>query len=181
MEKESKKEETEIEESSKSNPLETVNTKVPEVEIHLFRQGKGPIDIFKSSLGGWEQDQLEVSDILEKYGLKSLFAFNPKSGRGVSIRFSSRNGRSLLPYKDGSVIFLDGEPKDSLIKPVSKIAIGIALMTFLIAFLFKDPPDWIKRFDIMGGTFPPWALACAVIVFTRLRKRTRDILKRYGW
>lgn len=92
------------------NP-KTVSTKAPHVEIHLFRQGKGPIDVFKTDLAGWEQDQLEVRDILEKYGFKSLFAFNPGSGRGVPIRFHPRNGRSLLPYKDGSVVYVDGEPK----------------------------------------------------------------------
>ena len=86
----------------------TVRTLVPEVEIHLFRRGKGPIDVFKSSLGGWDQDQLEVRNILDKYDFKSIFAFNPASGRGVPIRFQ-RNGRSILPYKDGSVIFVDGE------------------------------------------------------------------------
>lgn len=89
----------------------TVQTKVPEVEIHLFRRGKGPIDVFKTNLGGWEQDQLEVRDILDKYGFKSIYAFNPGTGRGISIRFNSRNGRSMLPYKNGSVICIDGEPK----------------------------------------------------------------------
>ncbi|KAI3762045.1 hypothetical protein L1987_52468 [Smallanthus sonchifolius] len=89
----------------------SVRTKVPEVEVHLFRCGEGPIDTFKSSLGGWDQDQLEVRDILDKYGFKSVYAFNTQSGRGVPIRFNPKNGRSILPYKDGSVIFIDGEPK----------------------------------------------------------------------
>lgn len=89
----------------------SVRTKVPEVEVHLYRQGTGPIDVFKSALGGWEQDQIEIGGILDKYGFKSVFAFNPESGRGVPIRFHPRNGRSLLPYADGSVIFIDGEPK----------------------------------------------------------------------
>lgn len=100
-------------ESSPSNPKptpKTVRTKVPEVEIHLYRQGKGPINVFKSTLGGWDQDQLEVREILEKYGFKSIFAFNPASGRGAPIRFG-RNGRSILGYRDGSVIHVDGEPK----------------------------------------------------------------------
>ena len=118
MEKE-KSEVGEIEETTVSTDSEiaptpspkSVRTKVPEVEVHLFRQGKGPIDVFKSSLGGWDQDRLEVRNILDKYGFKSLFAFNPGSGRGVRIRFHPRNGRSLLPYKDGSVIYVDGEPK----------------------------------------------------------------------
>lgn len=97
--------------TDQSRSSRTVKTKVPQVEIHLFRQGKGPIDVFKSSLGGYDQDQLEVRDILDKYGFKSIFAFNPGSGRGVAIRFNSRNGRSVLTYRDGSVIYIDGEPK----------------------------------------------------------------------
>lgn len=88
----------------------TETTKVPEVEIHLYRCGKGPIDVFKSNLGGYEQDQLEVRSILEKYGLKSIFAFNVETGRSVPIRFH-RNGRSVLPYRDGAVIYIDGEPQ----------------------------------------------------------------------
>ncbi|KAK6938227.1 hypothetical protein RJ641_031735 [Dillenia turbinata] len=101
---------SEIEETSKPTK-KYVTTKVPEVEIHLFRQGKGPIDVFKSSLGGWDQDLLEVRDILDKYGFKSIFAFNPESGRSVPICFNPKNGRSILPYEDGAVIFIDGEPK----------------------------------------------------------------------
>ncbi|POO00307.1 WD repeat protein [Trema orientale] len=159
----------------------SVRTKVPEVEVHLFRRGKGPIDVFKSSLGGWDQDQLEVRNILDKYGLKSLFAFNPGSGRGVPIRFHPRKGRSLLPYKDGSVIFVDGEPKDSLIKPVTKILFGVAVITLLITFLLKETPQWMQKLNVFGGNFPPWILACVVIVFTRMRKRTKDLLKNRGW
>lgn len=94
-----------------SSNSKTVKTKVPEVEIHLYRQGKGPIDVFKSSLGGWDQDQLEVREILDKYGFKSVFAFKPDSGRGVPIRFNPRNGRSILTYRDGAEISIDGEPK----------------------------------------------------------------------
>ena len=104
-------EETEpISDASAPNP-KSVRTKVPEVEVHLYRTGKGPIDVFKSSLGGWGQDELEVRTILDKYGFKSLFAFSTQAGRGVPIRFNPRNGRSMLPYRDGSVIYVDGEPK----------------------------------------------------------------------
>ncbi|KAJ7973986.1 WD repeat protein [Quillaja saponaria] len=113
---------------SSRNPR-TVRTKVPEVEIQLYRQGRGPIDVFKSCLGGWDQDQLEVRNILEKYGLKSIFAFNTQTGRGVPIRFNPRNGRSMLHYRDGSVVYIDGEPKDSLIKPVTRILFGVAAIT----------------------------------------------------
>ena len=95
-----------------SDTAKHVRTKVPEVEIHLFRQGKGPIVVFKSALGGWEQDQLEVGDILEKHGLKTVFAFNHQTRvRGVPVRFNPRNGRSVLTYRDGAVVYLDGEPK----------------------------------------------------------------------
>jgi len=94
-----------------SEQAKHVRTKVPEVEIHLYRQGKGPVTVFKSPLGGWEQDQIEVRDILEKHGLKSVFAFNPRAGgRGVPVRFNPRNGRSMLTYRDGAVVHLDGDP-----------------------------------------------------------------------
>lgn len=103
---------SEVAEKPAENPNpRSVKTKVPEVEVHLFRSGKGPIDVFRSGLGGWEQNQLEVQDILDKYGFKSLYAFNTSSGRGVPIRFNARNGRSILTYTDGSVIYVDGEPK----------------------------------------------------------------------
>ncbi|KAF5818024.1 hypothetical protein HanRHA438_Chr02g0061781 [Helianthus annuus] len=34
----------------------SVRTKVPEVKVHLFQSGEGPIDTFKTPLGGWDQD-----------------------------------------------------------------------------------------------------------------------------
>ncbi|XAR62232.1 hypothetical protein NMG60_11016918 [Bertholletia excelsa] len=158
-----------------------VRTKVPEVEVHLYRQGKGPIDVFKSSLGGWDQDQLEVRDILDKYGFKSVFAFKRETGRGVPIRFNVKNGRSLLSYTDGSTVFIDGEPKDSLLKPVTKILLGVALITIMIALVLKESPQIMHKLNISGVRIPPWVLACAVIVFTRMRKRTKDFLKSRGW
>ncbi|KAF5951223.1 hypothetical protein HYC85_009167 [Camellia sinensis] len=158
----------------------SVRTKVPEVEVHLYRRGKGPIDVFKSGLGGWEQDQIEVRDILDKHGFKSLFAFNTESGRGVPILFNPRNGRSTLSYADGSVLSMDGEPKDSLIKPITKILLAVAVSTFMIVLVMKESPEWMKKLNLSGGRFPPWILACVVIVFTRMRKRTKDFLTKRG-
>ncbi|KAJ4828639.1 hypothetical protein Tsubulata_047587 [Turnera subulata] len=169
--------------SSSPKSRKTVRfSKAAEVEIHLYSQGKGPIAVFNSTLGGWDQDQLEVRDILDKYAFKSIFAFNPaESTRGVPIRFNRRNGRSLLPYRGGSLVHIDGEPKDSLINPITKILIGVAVITLLIAIAVKEPPEWIKKYKVFGDNFPPWILACVVIVFTRMRKRTRDFLKNRGW
>lgn len=172
-----------VEEEGTSEREKRVRTKVPEAEIHLYRQGKGPVAVFKSALGGWEQDQLEIrEDILEKYGMKSVFAFNPTAGgRGVPVRFNPRNGRSILTYRDGAVVYLDGEPKDSLVKPVTRILVGVALITFMITLVSRDTPNWLKKLNFSGVNFPPWILACVVIVFTRMRKRTRDFLKKRGW
>ncbi|KAL0557073.1 hypothetical protein IC582_005591 [Cucumis melo] len=69
---------------------------------------------------------------------------------------------------------------DSLIKPVTRIIFGVAIITILITFLSRDSQGWMKKLNITGN-FPPWILACVVIVFTRSRKRTRDLLKKYGW
>ncbi|KAL4195535.1 hypothetical protein AMTRI_Chr05g65140 [Amborella trichopoda] len=167
----------EVEESSDKQ----TETRVPEVEVHLYKRGKGPNDVFKSSLGGWDQDRLEVHDILEKYSLKSIYAFNPSSGRGVPIRFNPKNGRSLLPYRDGAVVFIDGEPKDPLIKPITKMLFGVAAITLLISIFVRETPSWLQNPSFLGVTFPPWILACMVIVFTRLKKRTRGLLQKYGW
>jgi len=154
----------------------------PQVEVQLFRRGR-PVAVFRSPLGGWTQDQLEVGDILEQYGLKSVFAFDPAaSKRGVSIRFNPRNGRSLLTYAPGSTIFLDGEPKDSLLKPITKMVLGVAAMTVVAAVLFKEAkmPEWLQA-KLGTVSFPPWVLACMVIVFMRLQKRTKDVMRKFGW
>lgn len=65
-------------------------------------------------------------------------------------------------------------------KPITKILLGVALVTIMIVFVMKETPDWARKFNISGGRIPPWILACAVIVFTRMRKRTRDFLEKRG-
>ncbi|KAL3845862.1 hypothetical protein ACJIZ3_003265 [Penstemon smallii] len=161
--------------------VRSVTTKVPEAEVHVYKQGKGPIDVFKTGLGGWEQDQLEVREILDRFGFKSVYAYTPGSGRGVPIRFNPRNGRSLLTYTDGAVVHIDGEPKDSLISPITKILVGAALITLMIVLVMKETPGWAKKLNFSGGRFPPWVLACAVILFTRMRKRTRSFLEKLNF
>ncbi|CAA0813507.1 Unknown protein [Striga hermonthica] len=100
--------------TSESDPIHlrtrTVTTKVPEGKVHVYKQGKGPIKVIKTVLAGWDQDQLQVREILEKYKFKSIYAFAPKLGRGVPIWFNPRNGQSLLTYRDGVVIMLMGSP-----------------------------------------------------------------------
>ncbi|KAM7507956.1 hypothetical protein LguiA_018409 [Lonicera macranthoides] len=167
--------------NTNQNTTRSVRTKVPEVEIHLLRCGEGPIDVFKSSLGGWDQDQLEVKQILDKYGLKMVYGYNAVTGRGVPIRFNPRNGRSILPYRDGAVIYIDGEPKDSIINPITRIVIWVAFLTLLLVLVMNDTPQWAKNMNLSFQTIPPWALTCAVIVFARMRKRTRTFLKTLGW
>ncbi|KAG9459216.1 hypothetical protein H6P81_003724 [Aristolochia fimbriata] len=139
------------EEPSPKLGAKSVKTKVPEIEVHLFRRGKGPVDVFKSTLGGWDRDQLEVLDILDKYGFKSLYAFNTQSGRGVPVRFNPKNGRSLLTYTDGSVVYIDGEPKDSLIKPITRTIFGLAVLAVLLAVFVKETPEWFKKSNFLGN------------------------------
>ncbi|XP_020553718.1 uncharacterized protein LOC105173478 [Sesamum indicum] len=148
----------------------TIKTKVPEAEVQVYKQGKSPIDVIKMAVSGWDQDQLEVREILEKYGFKSVYALTPGSGRGVPIRFNPRNGRSLLTDRDGAVVYLDGEPKDSLLQPITKILLGVAVITVMIVLVMKETPSWAEKLNFSGGRIPPWVLACAVIVFTRSRK-----------
>ncbi|KAL8096449.1 uncharacterized protein LOC141689182 [Apium graveolens] len=167
--------------SSQNTDSKSQSSKVPEVEINLLRRGRGPIAVFKSRLGGYEQDQLEVREILEKYNFKAIYAFNSIRGRGAPIRFYPRNGLSMIPYTDGAVISVDGEPKDSIINPITRIVVGVAVITLLIVFVMKETPQWAQKLNFSGGYFPPWILALVVVVITRFRKRTKDFLLKYGW
>lgn len=71
--------------------------------------------------------------------------------------------------------------QDSLLKPITKILLGVAVITVLITLVSRETPQWLERFSPFGGSFPPWMLALMVIVFTRMRKRTKDVLKWFGW
>ncbi|CAK8573305.1 unnamed protein product [Lathyrus sativus] len=158
---------------------------VKKVEIHLFRQGEGPISVFKSELGGLEQNRLDVRQILHKHSLKSIFAFNPRSGRAAPIRFNPKTGKSVLPYRNGAVLYIDSEPKESLLKPLSRILIGVALITIMIMLVSGDiaissTPEWVQKLNVSGVNFPPLIVACVVVVFSRMRHRTRRFLKRIG-
>uniref|UniRef100_A0ACD5VYS6 Uncharacterized protein n=1 Tax=Avena sativa TaxID=4498 RepID=A0ACD5VYS6_AVESA len=169
--------------AQKGNPGSDAAAAAPEVEVQLFRLGRGPVAVFRLPLGGYMQDQLEVGDILEKHGLKCVFAFDPASrSRGVAIRFNPRNGRSLLPYAADSTIFLDGEPKDPLLKPITKMMISFCAMAVVAAVLLKEAkmPEWLKESKLGSLNFAPWVLACVVFVFMRLRKRTKDVMKKVG-
>lgn len=87
-------------------------------------------------------------------------------------------------YSSCHVIFIFADIfllQDSLLKPVTRILVGVVLITIMITLVSRDTPEWIKKLNISGVNFPPWILACVVIVFTRMRKRTKDFLKKYGW
>ncbi|KEH43616.1 hypothetical protein MtrunA17_Chr1g0201111 [Medicago truncatula] len=154
------------------------------VEIHLFRQGEGPIAVFESELGGCEQNRLEVREILHKYSLKSIFAFNPRSGRAVPIRFNPKTGYSVLSYRNAAVLYIDGEPKESLLKPVYRILVGVALIAIMLMLVYGDigisTAEWVQKLNVSGVDYPPLIVACVVVVFSRMRHRTRRFLKRLG-
>jgi hypothetical protein len=91
--------------AQKGNPGSEAAAAAPEVEVQLFRLGRGPVAVFRLPLGGYMQDQLEVGDILEKHGLKCVFAFDPASrARGVAIRFNPRNGAEHRPDRPGPTV-----------------------------------------------------------------------------
>lgn len=63
------------------------------------------------------------------------------------------------------------------------MVIGVAAMTVVAAVLLKEAkmPEWLQASKLGNVSFPPWVLACIVIVFMRLRKRTKDVMKKFGW
>ncbi|KAL5076582.1 hypothetical protein RYX36_015566, partial [Vicia faba] len=58
-----------------------------------------------------EQNRLDVRQILHKHSLKSIFAFNPRSGRAALIRFNPETKNSILHYRNDVVLYIDSEPK----------------------------------------------------------------------
>ncbi|KAL5975479.1 hypothetical protein ACLOJK_019801 [Asimina triloba] len=70
--------------------------------------------------------------------------------------------------------------KDSMIKPITKILASIALVVLLLAVFVRETPIWMKTSNFLGVNFPPWILACIVILFMRLRKRTKDVFNKFG-
>ncbi|XP_058764068.1 uncharacterized protein LOC131637493 [Vicia villosa] len=169
---------------AKGEKHQSDSDEVNQVEIHLFRQGQGPIAVFKSELAGCEQNRLDVRRILHQHSLKSIFAFNPRSGRAAPIRFNPKTGNSALPYRNGAVLYIDSEPKESLLKPLSRILIGVALITIMIMLVSGEiavsTPEWVQKLNVSGVNFPPLIVACVVVVFSRMRHRTRRFLKRLG-
>uniref|UniRef100_A0A0A9GT45 Uncharacterized protein n=1 Tax=Arundo donax TaxID=35708 RepID=A0A0A9GT45_ARUDO len=61
--------------------------------------------------------------------------------------------------------------------------VSVAAMTLVAAVLLKEAkmPEWLQASKLSTLNFPPWVLACIVIVFMRLRKRTKDVMKKFGW
>ncbi|GKU90771.1 hypothetical protein SLEP1_g4722 [Rubroshorea leprosula] len=61
--------------------------------------------VLKSNLVGWEQNQLDVLEILEKHRLKSVYAFNSGSGRKfLTVSVPPGNGWSIRGYNDGNLL-----------------------------------------------------------------------------
>lgn len=156
-----------------------ITSTIPEVEVHLYVKGEGPIHVFKTPLGGWDQDRLDLQQIMDDYGLKTLYAYSAGSGRGARLRLSPRNGLSILPYS-GKLVYIDGEPKDSWLKPISKILMLLALLTLLVTMILREPPQWIHKFKFRGEGLSLWTVAIVVIVISRLRKKLMNLLRSYG-
>ncbi|KAH9302714.1 hypothetical protein KI387_014297, partial [Taxus chinensis] len=166
-----------ITEEVKSENKEETSATVPEAEVHLYVKGQGPINVFKCPLGGWDQDKLDLIQIMDDYGLKTLYAFSTRSGRGAPLRFNHRNGLSMLAYT-GKQVCIDGDPKDSLLKPITKILLVFALVTFLIAIAIREkPPQWVHNIQVLGGGSLAWTIAIVVFVYSRLRKKLQNVLK----
>jgi hypothetical protein len=90
----------------------------PFVEVRLYRRGADPVALFRSRLAGPRRDRLDVRRIQTEHGLRALFAFKPgDSRRGLLIRPDPVAGYSALPFRNGAVIVLDGEPKVCIDRP----------------------------------------------------------------
>ncbi|KAK3164090.1 hypothetical protein QOZ80_1AG0012540 [Eleusine coracana subsp. coracana] len=163
-------------EDSLATPLlrPTAVARDPFVEVRLYRQGAGPVALFRSCLAGPRRDRLDVRRIQGEHGLRALFAFKPgDSRRGLRIRADPAAGYSALPFRDGAVIVLDGEPKESWTKPVSVIVAGVLVPAVMAMVAVNGVPEQLRSSKVVNGLFPPWILISAVIIFARVRTRPR--------
>ncbi|TVU21478.1 hypothetical protein EJB05_31114, partial [Eragrostis curvula] len=152
----------------------TAIAREPFVEVRLYRRGAGPVALFRSCLAGPRRDRLDVRRIQAEHGLRALFAFKPEgSRRGLRIRPDPVAGYSALPFRDGAVIVLDGEPKESWTKPVSLIVAGLLVPAMMAVVAVKGVPEPLRSSRVINGLFPPWILVSAVIIFARVRTRPR--------
>eukprot|EP00252_Welwitschia_mirabilis_P010723 TRINITY_DN24161_c0_g1_i1.p1 TRINITY_DN24161_c0_g1~~TRINITY_DN24161_c0_g1_i1.p1 ORF type:complete len:177 (-),score=21.71 TRINITY_DN24161_c0_g1_i1:318-848(-) len=150
----------------------------PEIEVELYVKGKGPIHVFRTPLVGWDQDRIDLLHIMEEHGFKALYAFNPNSGRGLRLRFNPRNGLSLLPYH-ARAVRIDGEPKDSLLMPISRVLLLLAFLTLALSMILRDPPEWVQKLKFLQGDSFPWTWVTFVVVLIRLRKRFWGLLWKF--
>lgn len=163
-------------EDSLATPLlrPTAVARDPFVEVRLYRRGAGPVALFRSRLAGPRRDRLDVRRIQAEHGLRALFAFKPGDNRrGLRIRPDPAAGYSALPFRDGAVIVLDGEPKESWTKQVSVIVAGLLVPAVLAMITVNGVPEPLRSSKVVNGLFPPWILVSAVIIFARARTRPR--------
>uniref|UniRef100_A0A0E0JEZ8 Uncharacterized protein n=1 Tax=Oryza punctata TaxID=4537 RepID=A0A0E0JEZ8_ORYPU len=165
-------------EESLSAPLlePAASPRDPSVEVWLYRRGAGPVTVFRSALVGPRRDRLQVRAIQAEHGLRALFAFKPESSlRGLRIRPCpvAGGGCSAVPFRDGAVIALDGEPKGSWTKPAAVIVAGVLVPAVMVAVAMKGVPEPLRSSRVVNAVFPPWILASAVIIYARVRTRPR--------
>ncbi|XP_062208359.1 uncharacterized protein LOC133909825 [Phragmites australis] len=164
------------EEESLTAPLlePVASPRDPSVEVRLYRRGAGPVAVFRSGLAGPRRDRLDVRRIQAEHELRALFAFKAEgSRRGLRIRPDPAAGYSALPFRDGAVIALDGEPKESWTKPVSMIVAGLLVPAVMALIAVKGVPEPLRSSKVVNGVFTPWILVSAVIIFARVRTRPR--------
>ncbi|KAL3684388.1 hypothetical protein R1sor_002410 [Riccia sorocarpa] len=145
---------------------------LPEVQIELYVNGKGPRHTFKSKLQGYDANRLDVETLLSKYKLNALYAYSPSGGRGQRLIQHPRSGLSLVCYsgKPDSLIRLDSDPKTSLWKQ-SLLILVVSLVIVLIILIFSDDADkplWFKKLQQLGGGSIGWLVGFFVILISQV-------------
>lgn len=157
-------------EDSLATPLlrPTAASRDPFVEVRLYRRGAGPVALFRSRLTGPRRDRLDVRRIQAEHGLRALFAFKPgESRRGLRIRVDPAAGYSALPFRDGAVIVLDGEPKVSKIGPCRFCGLLLQVRGYYGAVNFDRrlvQESWTKPVSvIVAGLLVPALMAMVAV------------------
>ncbi|XP_024518105.1 uncharacterized protein LOC112341732 [Selaginella moellendorffii] len=175
----------------------------PLVEVELFIDGKGPEHVFKAPLGGWDQNRLDLEQIMIDYKLRAIYAYSLSSGRGQRLRYNPRNGLSMLPYsgKSDSIIRLDGDPKvrkfsilffrkfylewismilqRSRLVPVIKIGVGIGFIVAMVTCIFVDfSSDWIQALRNASAGRMMLVVCFVTMIILQISRQARSHKKR---
>lgn len=144
------------------------------VLVEVYIRGKGPVHKLKLPWEGYEKNQIDLEDLMNKCRLKALYAFSLTQGRGVEQFYNPRNGLSLISYsgKPDSIIRYDGEPKPTFGAVASRYGLSFLLVAILVVGSTKSKNHYIVEAQKVLGGRVTWIACFVILVFSHFARRS---------